>query len=481
MKNQLEKIRKVRWSSVLLNVLMLYFLLRPMLHWMVAVPQVVYTAAWNNLLWFGMAGYLLGSGRIGREQGGKLLLTGVAWMIISAALRGTIVLNDNLNCIAVAVYAYVVCYGFAFCLQENGLKRFLQVLCACWTAIVAAMSVLSVISAVTGVRINNMLLTQYIAIDPAYMRLNMFDYCTFAAALLSASMVFALLGAAMHQTKIAKLLYIVSLVPMYAALCLTDGRTAIITFGLGLGLFGAIALWHLLQEKGKSRLLAAATGLVLIVGCIAAAYIGMPLVMDAVNNAAQKPSAVMTAAGAESEAQTINADNADEAVQAAEPTTAPAAAVKHRKANATLSGRTAIWEATFNLMKSEPDTLLIGTTPAKFMDRIAVYNHSNQVYGHSHCMYLQILAELGIPGFILCLLFLWQFAKAAWKLVFGKGIVFWKRYLAVLPVTILVSELIECVTLVRENKPTLGLLLLSMGAVIALARMEKLKANSSAV
>ena len=71
------------------------------------------------------------------------------------------------------------------------------------------------------------------------------------------------------------------------------------------------------------------------------------------------------------------------------------------------------------------------------------------------------------------MMFLWRFARCAWKLMRDGSKPLWMRTLPVLPICVLVAELVECLTLLSFNNPVLPFLLLFMGMTVRFAEDPK--------
>ena len=138
-----------------------------------------------------------------------------------------------------------------------------------------------------------------------------------------------------------------------------------------------------------------------------------------------------------------------------------------------LSGRQYVWLGALRVLQSNPWYLLYGISVVQPMLLVNPLTGVELSYYHMHCMYLQVLVECGIPGLILLMMFLWRFARCAWKLMRDGSKPLWMRTLPVLPICILVAELVECLTLLSFNNPALPFLLLFMGMTMRFAEDPK--------
>lgn len=104
-----------------------------------------------------------------------------------------------------------------------------------------------------------------------------------------------------------------------------------------------------------------------------------------------------------------------------------------------LNGRTKIWKAAFTALQDNPDTMLWGT------ENIAAeisYRNSFSVV-NAHNSWIQIWMQLGVPGFLLAMLYTLTALWNAWKLVWRKDADLSQKVVAMLVVCIMGAGFLE--------------------------------------
>ena len=99
----------------------------------------------------------------------------------------------------------------------------------------------------------------------------------------------------------------------------------------------------------------------------------------------------------------------------------------------TLNGRSRIWAAVFQKIQDDPAILLRGTIDT----RLVLHNM------HTHNAWLEALIVLGLPGFILVLLFTWEAAWGSLCLLWHTGIGMFEKNIALLMLSSMVASLLE--------------------------------------
>jgi len=99
----------------------------------------------------------------------------------------------------------------------------------------------------------------------------------------------------------------------------------------------------------------------------------------------------------------------------------------------TLNGRAAIWTAFLQKIWDDPMILLRGTVDS----RLVMGNL------HTHNAWLEALIMLGLPGFLLVLVFCWNAVWASLRVLWHSGIGMFRKNIALLVLSMMVSALLE--------------------------------------
>lgn len=372
-----------------------------------------------------------------------LLLCGLAWAGGCSLLRGT--LWRDLYAYVPAACAMLFCFSAALIQDEQGLKRMIAAVCSLWIAWMTILSLAALYAAFTGTHLHQTSNARFIGINAGDNRLYIMDFCTNAAGNLLTAILMAA-GCLLTAKKTwQKAVLTIALLPLLAALSLTDARTSFIAVGVGFGAMAACLIFRDVKCGGGALryfIALAAAAVVMVISYLALTFLTNTL-------GAFVPgytSAILPAALADG------------------------GTVVHRTigSGSLLTYRDDVWRGFFAFLKAEPGTLFTGTGPASLMERVMPFVVSAQaVFDHPHCMYLHVLGSYGIPGFLLMVLFLALFARRSWQLIFSDHAPLWRRLLPIPAIAVLVCELVECLTMGRVNGPILILLFLCFGAVFA--------------
>ena len=99
----------------------------------------------------------------------------------------------------------------------------------------------------------------------------------------------------------------------------------------------------------------------------------------------------------------------------------------------TLNGRAAIWTAFLQKIWNEPAILLRGTVDSRLV----------MVNLHTHNAWLEALIMLGLPGFLLVLVFSWNATWASLRVLWHGSIGMFEKNIALLVLSMMVSALLE--------------------------------------
>ncbi len=130
----------------------------------------------------------------------------------------------------------------------------------------------------------------------------------------------------------------------------------------------------------------------------------------------------------------------------------------------TFTARDELWFGGLSYLKDRPITLLIGQ-----LDSV-VARLPQQLLGrsefHFHSVFIETLVLTGIPGFALYVGFLIFVIIASFRLIFGKGVSMAKRFLAFVPLILLLNMLVEIYPSYQSGSANMMYFLLC-GAVVA--------------
>ena len=138
-----------------------------------------------------------------------------------------------------------------------------------------------------------------------------------------------------------------------------------------------------------------------------------------------------------------------------------------------LSGREVIWEAGIQMLEDNPEYLLHGASFGWHVIAQANAYTAPSQFDHFHSLYLQVLVEGGIPALLLLMAFILFFAKAAYRLCKDKQWSAWKCALPLIPITALIADTVESLTLLIFNYSVLPFMMLFMGVTIHVAAEQQ--------
>ena len=151
-----------------------------------------------------------------------------------------------------------------------------------------------------------------------------------------------------------------------------------------------------------------------------------------------------------------------------ETETSSSQAVTHREFEMTFAGRTFLWKAALDTLRSnENNILLLGRTPYDYLT-LLYKNGFPYPFTHCHNVYMQTVLEWGIPGLVLMVLFLVLFAVSALRLILNCALPFWQRFLPVPAMALLAAELADCFSLLEMDFVSLHVIFLFMGMTMGL-------------
>ena len=398
-------------------------------------------------------------GKLWKDKGFLLLMIYLMLKLIRVIAEGA----DNVfqesvsDAILTGFWAFTACYGMARILSKKQLTSFLNICITIWTIGMVVSSCLGIYAAWTG---NNIYTIGEGAIWGVTWekRLFLVFFPTVSGSVVSFSIILTLCGAVVGKNKKNKMFFLLSIIPMYIALCLTDSRCAQVTVSAGiaamLGIFVIRKLRDQAQKKEINSWYAWAAGIA-IAGF--AFVISVILCMKTITifNQVRADGLLIPRALAE-DIQTK-------------------AIVSNRGYTGSniLTSRPMIWNAAIQVLGNNPLFLLWG---ASIWSPMALVNASETMTfaaNHCHCMPLMILLENGIPGLLLMGTFLGMIICASFRLVLSSKE---KREVVIVPfvLSILLGEIIECFLWLRTGTcPTMPFFFVAVGILLTAGQKQK--------
>jgi len=406
-------------------------------------------------------------GKLWRNKGFLILLTYYAMI----SLRILIFKPDSLfteevsDSLLTGIWVFCGCYGLAFVLNREQLKKYLFVLAILWTVGMTVNSCIGVYTAWSGRWIYTIGKGSYWGVSSEG-RLWLTYYMTTSGSVLSISVLIALAGAYIAKRPEAKAAFIAASIPMIIALSLTDSRSAQVTMAVGVAVLIGIALIQRLQIKGgkgdrKTWLKWAAVIIVMAVVFATMIFISMKTI--AVFNRLKADGIISRAIAETGEQISQTISN------------------RGYTGNNILTDRPAIWKAALQVIKRSPKTLLFGVSIA---DPMAAINQIDPIGTHvSHChnMPIMILLENGAVGFLLIGVFMFLLCRGMFRTMKNNHKERWRIAVIAPVISILVGELVECFVWLRAGEaPTLPFFFILAGVIIA-GGLEKPERNAQHV
>ena len=236
--------------------------------------------------------------------------------------------------------------------------------------------------------------------------------------------------------RIVRVILGIDVVLLYVCLALTDSRTSIAAFCLGVLLLTFSAIWRLLSVAPHAlrRVLTVLAACLLSIVCFAgtrgvfALYARLPIsVRQDIPAAIDSP---------EQEEQIAPADSSSIAgedvvpPETAAPTAVPNPAAPPAESDPTvpraltddnegLNGRVGMWLGAIQMLRDHPQKILTGVTRIGVWEAVIPYSSNLYSVGSLHNAYLYTFVSCGLPGILLLIGFAIVVIPRAWKLLFG--------------------------------------------------------------
>ena len=244
------------------------------------------------------------------------------------------------------------------------------------------------------------------------------------------------------QRPIIRALLVLMALCLFAALSLTDCRSAKIALLIVGFFFAALAIWQLLHKKRNLFRL--------LIACLAGAAFCAALFFGYRGVTAGTNALISLPRISQNTASETNASNASDGAEPAPPTpNAPTANVRDFSNVSSLRLRFDIWIYALGQVPENWDVLLRGATPA-LVHRMFIDPETG--YNHLHNAYLSVLLSYGIPGFLIMAAFLIFLFVCLCRLLFSprKDLPPELRLLAGIFLTILAINFVESMLFTRD-------------------------------
>ena len=362
------------------------------------------------------------------------------------------------------LWAFGACHSLGAVLSARSLRRFLRVFAAAWTIGAVLHSLVALYAAWRGQVVWNLPhgafwgfagtvgegtpgMNEINAVGAGYgVRLSVILYCTISGAELSLSAMVALCAAVCEKKPWARVLYLLSLLPLLFAMGLTDTRACYVSFAAGAGAVVGILLLralrsHLRPLSSWTLSLASAAAvmvlLVLLISRTTAVYNSLKahgglLISSAL--AEEAPATVVSSRGFAGDLDTI------------------------------LSGRLEVWRYILRYLRDNPRVLLLGESVWLPMRGANAQPGLTHVVGHPHNALLLVLLQAGLPGLLLILWVLFSAFRRSVRLVSRPDTPLWQVLLPALILSICIGDSVECISgFLGYPYPNCSLLFLAIG------------------
>ena len=393
----------------------------------------------------------------------------------TSALRSPKVLQATTSRFWRAVLVYMLCPAVGLLISGESLKRFLKCFIGVWTAFYAALCIWGITCVIQGVVVTAYHPELILGLS-GQNTLELFDrHHSYTSTNMALSIMMALIGIAISEKKVSRILYALSILPMFLCLAMTSGRCGTFSTGIGFGLAAAIMLQKPFAVKIPKKALRAAVSFALIV-VIAA---GTLLAIDGTQILFNR---VMSGGniGLIPDAEAEEAEQTTEAESAAGVTESDSKTVRERTflQEDFLTGRLRMWEDAFKTIQAKPEILWKGASVVKYMTDVRNLSGDKEwllAYGinHLHNVPIFYLVSTGIWGLLLYLFYLVLLIIACWRLFFDWDRPLWERFIMLPAVIITLVGYVDCMTKLSSPVQVNLILMLFYGLTIVMSRKTK--------
>ena len=391
-------------------------------------------------------------GKLWKDKGFWILMAYLLLKIVRVAIPGPqnlfeYTVSDHLM---TGFWVFTACYGMARVFSRRQLKQVLNVNVSIWTVGMVISSCLGVYAAWRGAPIYTIGKGAIWGITWEN-RLFLVFFPTVSGSVVSFSALVALCSAIVAKHKGIKVLFLLSMIPMFIALCLTDSRCAQVTISAGIAMMAGVFILRGLREHARKRnrnSWYAWAAAVVSMGVIFVVLVLLCMKTITAFNHVKAEGLLIPRAFAEgTEVKTVVSN-------------------RGYTGDNVLTNRPMIWKAAIQILRNNPMFLLWGASVKGAMSLVNASEIMTGPVSHCHCMPLMILLENGIPGLLLIGTFMVRAAFASFRLVLKAKT---KQEVVVVPliVSVLLGELIECFLWLRTGTcPTLAFFFVAIGILL---------------
>ena len=402
---------------------------------------------------------------------GKLWKDKVSWILLAllalkytvTALQGEEALESTGYIYIMSIYAFFGCYGVGRALSRKYWKPFLSAFCSLWTLAALVLAGIGIYMTATGTPIKNFG-SEWFTIDDNFRASFIYQPVT-AGIVLSICMFVAIFGCFLTKKRILQCFYILAALVLFFAGALTGTRTAYLLSALQLALILCIPFRDkLMSGKTKNVFLSAGKYALLLVfffvTAVAIVFIHYKsiILMKAIQ---VRGGFLFSNAFAEGTA------------------TLPPVLERNFGFSSNLdfffNGRLVLWKNVLQVITSNAKSLLIGQSvydPIKLVGELRVSQGLDYMY-HSHNTLIQNFLELGIPGLLLYLSFIFVTIFHAVRIIRNRELPFWQRIIPIGAIICIAEGLIDNTCHVTYGYPQMTILYLFAGFTVALSSHSK--------
>ena len=343
-----------------------------------------------------------------------------------------------------ALWIFAGCYGLGRILSRETLTRLLFIITVIWTIGIVAFSCVGIYAAWVGKTIT--LWGDSIIDIRLHGRLNIVYSGTTSGAVLCLSALIAMIPIFSKKSRLAKMFFFFSEIPLIIALALTDSRTAYISFSVGIGIIAAITFLQGVSQDKKRKSFKWIIGIIIIL--VISAIVLICLMQITPLFIRLKTKGIFPVAMAES----------------------PEGGLLHRgfSGENIFSGRISLWREVIHCFKQRPILFFVGESKYQPIRIFSDY------YAHCHCLYLQILLESGIPGILMILYFIIHTGRAGIRLIKKKGYPNWTAFLLAVTFSFWLGDIAECFIWLRASQcPMIAVEFIFAGILTANASLNR--------
>ena len=403
---------------------------------------------------FAAAGILLG--KLWKRKECWVLAAFWVWMLIRVVLEKRSLPVEAIIILSAAAYAFLIAFPAFGILRPGFRKPFLTALSGVWTLITAVLAVWGVVLCWTGSQVLNFA-GEFFGLT-CYGRLALFSNPNITGGFFAGGVCLALLGFCLSGRRWVRVLFLLSVLPMVMATSLSGTRSAALAISV------AVCIWVclLLQKplKGvRGRYAILALVFVCCFGLLTLAQLRFNGYFIQLRNS--RAALIQTASAEETAAE--EAESEEPEPEEAEPVRQTyiqqRGGLNFSSLDDLTSGRIGIWADGFRYFSGSIRRILLG-------DSVLNPGLTALRMNHYHNLYLQVLYESGIVGFLPFLAILGLFLVRAFRLIRRESLPLWQRFLPAPALAILVMELLDCLTLFANGHPPMTLLWFFMGATV---------------